>query len=130
MAFPEPKHPRLTTEYIIILHDDVIDKFGGIKGVLNIGTIDYLIYLLNKKSDVVKKAALALELITEKHAFLDGCKRTGHLVADILLREEGYHIHDEEEKIFNALRKIANYECTVEEIENWLRRHIRPLELG
>lgn len=130
MTFHEPNRPKLTTEYILLLHDDLIEKFGGTKGVLNKGTIDYLIYLLDKKSDAVKKAALALELITAKHAFFDGNKRTGHLVADIILRAEGYHIHAEEEKILNALLKIASYECNVEEIERWLRRNIRPLHLG
>lgn len=130
MTVSEPKHPTLTTEYIIILHDDLIERFGGTKGVLNKGTIDHLIYLLNRKGDVVKKAALALELITAKHAFFDGNKRTGHLIADILLREGGYHIHAEEEKILTALLKIANYECTVEEIEKWLRRNVRPLHMG
>ncbi|GFO98063.1 death-on-curing family protein [groundwater metagenome] len=121
---------RLTTEHIIILHDDAIERLGGIKSVLDMGTIEYLVYLLGRKKDVIKKAALALDLITAKHAFHDGNKRTGHLIADILLREEGYHIHAENEKILNALVKIANYECTVEEIEEWLKRKVRPLHLG
>jgi death-on-curing family protein len=123
---------ELTAEYIIILHDDVIEKLGGEKGVRDRSTIDYLIQLINsRKYDVVKMAALALDLITGRgHPFWDGNKRTGHLIADILLRKEGLHIHTEKEKMTRALLKIANYECTVEEIEEWLRRIVRPLQMG
>ena len=139
MTFPERKNGienkdgnELTAEYIIILHDDVIEKLGGERGVRDKSTIDYLIHLLNnRKCDVVKMAALALDLITGRgHPFWDGNKRTGHLIADILLREEGLHIHTEEEKMTRALLKIANYECTIEEIEEWLRRIVRPLQMG
>jgi death-on-curing protein len=139
MTFPERKNGienkdgnELTAEYIIILHDDVIEKLGGERGVRDKSTIDYLIHLLNnRKCDVVKMAALALDLITGRgHPFWDGNKRTGHLIADILLRKEGLHIHTEEEKMTRALIKIANYECTVEEIEEWLRRFVRPLQMG
>jgi len=44
------------------------------------------------------------------------------LIADILLREEGLHIHTDEEKMTHALLRIAKYECTVEDIEEWLRK--------
>ena len=40
---------ELTVEYIIILHDDVIERLGGVKGVLNQGTIDHLIYCVGVK---------------------------------------------------------------------------------
>jgi len=131
MTSPEPKSPVLTTEYIIILHDDTIERFGGQKGVLNVGTIDHLIYLLdNRKYDVVKKAAVALDMITAKHAFFDGNKRTGHLIANILLEKEGIKINIDNDKMLNALLKIANYECTVEEIATWLRKNIIPSHIG
>ena len=120
---------ELTVDYIIILHDDVIERLGGTKGVLNHGTIDHLIYLLETKNDVFKKAALALNQIIVNHPFFDGNKRTGHLIADIVLREEGLHIHTDEEKMTRALLKIANYECTVEDIEEWLRRIVRPSQM-
>jgi death-on-curing protein len=121
---------ELTVEYIIILHDDVIERLGGVKGVLNLGTIDHLIYLLGRKNDVVKKAALALNHIITNHPFFDGNKRTGHLIADILLREEGLHIHTDKEKMTRALLRIAKYECTMEDIEKWLRKIVRQSHIG
>jgi death-on-curing protein len=120
----------LTVQNIIDIHNDIIEIYGGTKGLLNKGTIEYLVYLLNEKSDVFKKATLVLEHIIINHPFVDGNKRTAFEVTDILLRGEGYHIHADEEEIQNALLKIAKYECTSKQIEEWLRKIIRPLHLG
>ncbi len=56
----------LTTQKILEIHECVIERYGGTKGVLNIGTIDFLIYQLNKKNDVFEKAALALDNLCVK----------------------------------------------------------------
>jgi death-on-curing protein len=126
---PMEEH-ELTTEYILILHDDIIDMHGGIKGVLNQGTIEHLVYLLGRKKDVFKNAALALEKIIAGHPFMDGNKRTAFEVADIILRTEMYHIHADQEEIINILLRIAKYECTAVKIEKWLRKVARPSHLG
>lgn len=70
------------------------------------------------------------EILSIGHPFMDGNKRTAFEVTDILLRGNGYHIHAAEGEILHALLKIAKYECTVEEIEKWLRKKVRSLELG
>lgn len=119
-----------TTHHITEIHNDIIERYGGTRGILNQGTIDYLVYLLNTKKDVFKKAALIMEQIIIGHPFMDGNKRTAFEVTDILLRENGYHIHAAEEEILQALLKIAKYKCTVEEKEKWLRKKVRSLELG
>ena len=76
---------KLTTQKIIEIHDDIIDKYGGERGIRNEGTIDYLIFSLNKPNNVIKMAALALYCITANHPFMDGCKRTGFEIADLLI---------------------------------------------
>ncbi len=118
---------KLTTQKILEIHECIIERYGGTKGVLNIGTIDFLVYQLNKKNDVFEKAALALDKIITGHPFIDGHKRTGFQVADLILREGGYHIHADEEEILSTLLKIAEYKCTTEEIENWIKRKSRPI---
>ncbi len=120
---------ELTAQDIIEIHDNIIEEYGGTKGVLYQGTIDHLVYLLNRTGDVFKKAALALDRIVKGHPFLDGNKRTGLEVADVLLRESGYHIHSSDDESLYVLTKIAKYECTVEEIEKWLRKKVLPLHL-
>ncbi|HEY9206073.1 MAG TPA: type II toxin-antitoxin system death-on-curing family toxin [Candidatus Methanoperedens sp.] len=118
----------LTTQKILEIHDCVIERYGGTKGVLNTGTIDFLVYLLDKKDDVFERAALALDKIITGHPFVDGHKRTGFQVADLILRERGCHIHASEEEILSTLLKIAEYKCTVEKIKNWIKRKSRPIK--
>lgn len=121
---------KLTAQNIIDIHDDIIEIYGGTRGILNQGTIEHLIYLLDRKNDVFKKAALTLKHIITGHPFIDGNKRTAFEVTDILLRKEGYHIHVNGDEMQNALLKIAKYECDDKEIEEWLRKKVRPLHLS
>jgi len=39
------------------------------------------------------------------------------------------HIHANDVEILKALIKIAEYKCSVEDIEKWLREKIRPLHM-
>ena len=117
---------KLTAQKIIEIHNEVIDKYGGSIGILNIGNIEYLVYLLKKENDVIIKASLALHNIITNHPFIDGNKRTGFQVADLLLRQEGIHIHANDKEILYALVKIAEYKCSVENVEKWLREKVSP----
>lgn len=118
---------NLTTEKIIEIHNEIIERYGGTKGILNSGTIDFLVYRLDKETDVFKRAALTMEIIIKDHPFVDGQKRTGFQIADLLLREEGYHIHTSKEEVLRALLKMAKYKCTAGKIEEWLKRKTRKL---
>ena len=40
---------ELTAQKIIEIHNEVIEIYGGLNGVLNIGNIEYLIYLFTWK---------------------------------------------------------------------------------
>ncbi len=113
---------ELNAQKIIEIHDCIIDRYGGTHGILNLVTIDFVVYLLNKETCVFEKAAIALEKIITGHPFIDGHKRTAFQVADLILREEGYHIHTDDDEILNFLLKIAEYKCTVEKIRKWLKR--------
>jgi death-on-curing protein len=119
---------ELTPQKIMEIHDCIIDRYGGTKGILNIGTIEYRVYQLNKKIDVFEKAILALHNIITDNPFMDGHKRTGFQIADLILREEGYHIHGGEEETLAALLKIAEYKCTVKEIEKWIKQKSQKIK--
>lgn len=116
----------LNAEKIFEIHDTIIDNYGGEKGILNEGSIDYLIYLLEKENDVFKKATLVLYRLITNHPFVDGHKRTAFDLADQLFRHEGFYIQKNEETI-NVLLSIAKYECKEENIEKWLKRNTYPL---
>lgn len=116
--------PELTTQNIIEIHDKIIERSGGTKGILSQGNIDHLIYRFGREKDVFKQAAIALEEIITGHPFFDGNKRTAFEVADFTLRGKGYKIRTGEAETLNTLLKIAKYQCNVKQIENWLRKSV------
>ena len=85
--------------------------------------------MISKENDVFKKASLVMHSIISGHPFMDGNKRTGFQVADLLLRQEGVHIHANNEQILPALIRIAEYNCSVKEIEKWLKEKVRSLHV-
>jgi len=115
---------QLSAQNIIDIHDGIIEIYGGTRGLLNQGTIDHLVYRLDRENNTIKKSALVLEIIITGHPFFDGNKRTAFEVADFILRQNKCHIHVNSEKIKNVLLKIAKYECTAKEIEKWLKRNV------
>lgn len=118
---------ELTSKKILMIHDKIIDKYGGQKGILNEGSVEYLIYLLEKDNDIFKKASMVLYRIITNHPFMDGNKRTAFEVADFLLRHEGVHIHAKDEEIIKVLIEIAKYKCPEERIFRWLKRNTQSL---
>jgi death-on-curing protein len=118
---------RLTSKMVIEMHDYLIEIEGGEPGFRDIGTLDYLMDNINHEEDLFKKAAWAL-FLADRHPFWDGQKRTAFQLADLILRDFGYHIHAEDEEIIQALIKIAEYKCDIEKITRWVRRRARRLE--
>lgn len=116
---------KITAEMIIEIHD-LLGPDLEIQGIRDKGTLDYLVERINKERDVFKRAAWALYL-ADQHPFWDGQKRTAFYLADMILRADGFYIHEEQDKIISVLTRIAKYECTnkIEKIEEWLRKKSR-----
>ena len=116
----------LTSEMIIEIHDTVIERYGGLSGILCLGTIDYLAAKINDEPDCFRKAATALHLIA-LHPFNDGQKRTGFQVADNILRMNNLRISANKNDICEVLRRIAEYDCDLDKIERWLSENIAEI---
>ncbi len=117
---------ELTAEMVIEIHDITIQRYGGLPGILCRGTIDYLVDRINDEPDHFKKATLALHLIA-LHPFNDGQKRTGFQVADNILRMNDLCISAGKDTICCVLCKVAEYNCTLDAIEKWLRENTKEV---
>jgi len=98
----------------------------SLPGILCRGTIDYLVSKINDEPDHFKKAALALHLTT-LHPFNDGQKPTGFQLADNILRMNGLRISATKDAVCSVLCRIAEYKCSVDEIEHWIRDNYREI---
>ena len=123
---------ELTTEKIIKIHDILMEIDKGTDeyspGVRDIGTLEnFVYYQLNNNNNVFKNAAFALHSITHRHAFYNANKRTGFGIASIILESERYFVNAKIQERLEYLLKIAQYETTVEEIEEWLISNTRRM---
>jgi death-on-curing protein len=120
---------NLTVEMVKKIHDYLIETEGGEPGVRDIGTLEYLIDNINCEEDLFRKAAWAL-MLADWHPFWDGQKRTALQLADLILRDGGYHIHAEDEELIQVLTIIAEYKCNLRKILRWVQKKARKLEGG
>jgi len=118
----------LTVEKIIEIHDEIILKFDGANGILSESTIHFMVYRINKTKDIFRRAATALHAIGSQHPFVDGNKRTALVVAENVLGHEGYYIAADEDAIVEFMLSVASYKSEPDEIEKWLRNHIKTME--
>lgn len=106
---------------IIEIHDEIIKKYGGTGGVRDKGTLQLLVYKMNREKNVFRRAALALHMIAVNHPFFDGNKRTAFALAENELGEAGYYLNEKPEEIVALMQNIAEYECSLKDIEKWIK---------
>jgi len=123
-----------TLEQVLELHQRVLQRSGGSPGVRDLGMVESAVAQPAMSfggeelypSLEEKAAALGFSLI-KNHAFVDGNKRIGHAAMEFLLMLNGHEIVapvDEQEEF---VLRLAASEASREELVEWLKRHIVPL---
>jgi death on curing protein len=86
----------LTLDQVHLLHEDQIQKFGGLPGVNDAGLIDSavnaVINRINYQNclDPIEISSVYLFRLVSNHGFLDGNKRVGMASALVFLRLNGF----------------------------------------
>ena len=124
----------LTVEEVVRLHEMVIVRSGGLRGVKNLGLVESAVALpkqtfggIDLYPTVVEKAAALGYSLTCNHGFEDGNKRTGHAAMEAFLVMNRHELQcgvDEQERAFLDLAAGA---FTREQFAEWVRAHIVPL---
>jgi len=115
---------------VLNIHNLLIDKFGGSKGIRDRGALESAIYRPFATFDhqdlyptPPDKAAAILESIVINHPFVDGNKRTAYVLMRIILLDSGFDIvasHDEKYKMVIA---ASTGDMRFEDIRTWI--HLR-----
>jgi death on curing protein len=121
----------ITEEYIIILHKKILLKNGGTPGLRDVSALKAAIAAPLQTFDdtelfpteIEKIARLAYGL-TCNHPFIDGNKRIGALVLQILLRENGYRLHPGHYELSDIFLSIARDEANNDDLAQWIRKHL------
>ncbi len=118
----------ISVEQVLQIHSIAIRKFGGAEGVRDIGALESALarpFQTFGGSDlyptVFEKAAAIGESIIMNHPFVDGNKRTGYLLLEAILRNDGYIINASDNDLYNFVINISTGTLSFEGIIEWLK---------
>ena len=115
----------ISVENIIEIHDYAIKRWGGLPGVRDEATLEYLIYTVKKENDPVEKSALIIYTLATLHPFMDGNKRTAFMAANNQFALYGYLIDTSNEEVYQFMLMVADNQKTLKDIKRWVRRYMR-----
>lgn len=125
----------LTTDEVILIHERILEKFGGAGGLRDWKLLDSAVQRPKVTFEgkelypnlFAKAAALGHSLVLN-HPFVDGNKRTAWEAMKRFLGENGVRLKARAEEIVELMLRIEDKSLGVEQIAEWLKGHSHKLE--
>ena len=109
------------------IHDILIDRFGGAKGIRDKGSLESALArpyaTFDQKElypDVIDKAAALFESLIINHPFVDGNKRISYVLMRLILLEGNLDIKASQEEKYSFVLSASTGEFRFSEIKNWI----------
>jgi len=119
----------ITFQYVLEVHDKLIEEYGGKKGILNEGLLRSAIEMPKAKFNgkdlhrtIFDKTAAYLFHITKNHPFIDGNKRTASMTAMIFFASNfkgSFFLLEEEYQ--NLILGVAKGTVTKKEVAKFFK---------
>jgi death-on-curing protein len=117
---------------VLNIHDILIDKFGGTKGVRDQGALESAINRpyatfgeLDLYSSQIEKAAAIFESVLINHPFLDDNKRTAYVLMKLILLEDGLAIYADQDEKYQMVISASKGDIRFAEIVKWLQNRVK-----
>lgn len=117
---------------VLNIHNILIDKFGGSKGVRDKGSLESAInrpYATFDNKDLyplpVDKAAAILESILINHPFVDGNKRIAYVLMRLILLDNGLDLVAVQEDKYKMVISASTGDMRFDDIKKWIETHIK-----
>ena len=120
----------LSVDEVIVIHEHLIDEFGGASGIRDISALESALARpqTGHYKNIFEESAALMESLAVNHAFIDGNKRISFFATDVFLRLNSHYIdcdsesaHDFFIDLFESRRFKFKY------LMPWLKKHIKPL---
>ena len=128
------KTKYVSLEEVLIIHDDMVARYGGSFGIRDMGLIESALARpqasfggVDLYPEIVDKAAALFHSLIFNHAFTDGNKRTTLTVTARFLSINGYELEATQEEIVSFPLWVDNTHPDIEEIAAWLKEHARQI---
>lgn len=110
------------------IHEILIEKFGGAKGIRDRGTLESAIHRPYQTFDgkelypnPIDKASAIFESIISNHPFIDGNKRTAYVLMRLILKEGNLTISLGQDEKYDFVMDAAQGKLTFDQIRNWIQ---------
>ena len=117
---------------VIRIHEILIDKFGGSKGVRDQALLESAIQRPFQTFDqnllypsAVEQAAALVESLIANHPFQDGNKRIGYTMMRLHLMMNHMDIEATEDEKYDFVIKIASGASSFDEIKKWINDKLK-----
>lgn len=117
---------------VLNIHNILIDKFGGSKGVRDQGSLESAInrpFLTFDYQDLYPtpsdKAAAILESILINHPFVDGNKRTAYVLMRLILLDNGLDIVADQEDKYKMVISASTGDIRFDDIKKWIQTRLK-----
>ena len=122
----------ISAEDVILIHSRVIEGSGGLDGLRDSAGLEAAIAAPMQTfdgqelypSDIEKIARLGFGLASN-HAFVDGNKRIGAMMTQLLLKWNGYDLALRSGELAEMFIAIANGAAKEKDLLDWLTEHLR-----
>lgn len=122
----------ITTEDIIRLHSQVIQTTGGLDGIRDRSVLESAVHAPLQTfegrelfpGEIGKIARLGYGLASN-HAFVDGNKRIGALITQLLLQWNGYYLELEAGELADMFISVADNTANETDLLEWIHRHLK-----
>lgn len=119
-----------SVEEIDLIHLQIIDASGGSQGIRDIGRLESVVAAQTQDvfgtelyPTIFQKAGALMKGIIADHAFVDGNKRTGVMLALIFLERNGVKTKMSDKALEDFAVRVAVAHLTVADIAAWLAAH-------
>ena len=123
----ENKLEYLTLIEVLSIHKILIQKYGGMDGVRDMGALEAALFRpqTGYYEDIIEEGAALWESLSQNHPFLDGNKRTALAVAYTFLTLNG---HKPKIDVVKAIKYIntlyTSDDFEFKNIEKWIRNEL------
>ena len=122
----------ISAEDVILIHSRVIQGSGGLEGLRDSAGLEAAIAAPMQSfdgqelypSDIEKIARLGFGLASN-HAFVDGNKRIGAMMTQLLLKWNGYDLALRSGELADMFIAIADGTAKEKDLLDWLSAHLR-----
>ena len=129
---PNKAVQHLSLDEVLAIHEALVERFGGPRGVRDLGLLDSALYRprTGYYRDLSEMAAALLESLLMNHPFIDGNKRVAYFATDVFLRLNGWKLKVEPKAAHAFLIGLLDRgECDYRHLLPWIRKALATLSV-